>query len=140
MPTKNMPLGKEDAVRLALSYPYNLPKHSYLLTEEGAKPLEGSFNTDQKVPVLACGSNQSPDQLLRKFSGMLADDPIPVTRGYLNGFDVAYSAHISSYGSIPASPVATQGVRSSLAINWLTPLQLERMHDTEALGQNYAFG
>ncbi len=140
MPTKNLTQGKETAVGLALAYPFPLPKESYLLTEEGAQPLPQYPDKNNLIPVLACGSNQSPDQLLRKFSGMLVKDPIPVTKGILHSFDVAYSAHFSNYGSIPASLVEAQGTSVSLAVTWLTKNQLIQMHKTEALGQNYAYG
>ncbi|NQV83440.1 MAG: hypothetical protein HQ494_06420 [Rhodospirillales bacterium] len=90
-------------------------------------------------PVLAVGSNQSPEQLLRKF-----DDPdcgpIPVIRARLVDFDVVYSPHVAAYGSIPATLAYSPGTVVTVFVNWLTPDEEDHMHKTEVPSGNYHFG
>ncbi len=90
-------------------------------------------------PVLAVGSNQSPEQLIRKFNGSNLG-PIPVIRARLKDFDIVYSPHVASYGSIPATLRHSPGTRVTLFVNWLTPAQVARMHETEIPTGNYHFG
>ena len=90
-----------------------------------------------RIPVLAVGSNRSPEQLLRKFSER---DILPVTLIQLCDYDVVYAAHMASYGSIPAVLTRSPGTVIDIGINWLSRIQLERMHETEAIGVNYNFG
>lgn len=92
----------------------------------------------RRVPVLAAGSNRSPEQLLRKFP----DDPEPVyaVRESLIGYDCVYSAHLTSYGAIPATFYPSPGTVVTTFVIWLTARQLDKMHLTEATGVNYQFG
>ena len=89
--------------------------------------------------MLACGSNQSPQQLSIKFSG-LDIGPTPVIRARLRDFDSVYSAHFSRYGSIPATLQHAPGTTVFVFVLWLTSGQREHMHKTEAVGVNYDFG
>lgn len=93
----------------------------------------------KRVAVLSLGSNSSPGQLSRKFADLAGHILIAVIRGQLMNFDVGYSAHITRYGSIPAALAASPGTQVEIFINVLDPAQLEVMHRTESLGQNYAF-
>jgi hypothetical protein len=143
MPIKNRTLGQESDVAAALAYPFAIPKNAFLLTAEGVEPLEmdsGQLAEGPRVPVLAVGSNQSPDRLAHKYDGRLEDETVPVSKGWLRDFDVVYSAHFSSYGSIPATLAECPGVQVSLSVTWLSPRQLQWMHETEAVGLNYGFG
>ena len=64
-------------------------------------PASLELLSDNLVPVLAIGSNGSPQQLARKFpaskfpSGVL----IPVVRAVLEDFDVVYAPLIAAYGA-----------------------------------------
>ena len=103
----------------------------------------GVHNPDglsQRSPVMALGSNASPEQLARKFAGVDDDVIIPVLRGGLADFDVVYAAHFASYGAIPATLEASAGTTAEIAVVFLNPAQLARMHGTEALGANYVYG
>ncbi len=91
-----------------------------------------------RFPVIACGSNASPDQLIRKYNSV-ETDPIYVTLATLPDFVCCYSAHITGYGSIPATIAAMPGVTTECHITWLTEAQLKRMHKTESVGVNYRF-
>lgn len=125
----------------ASQYPYQIPDRSYIM-EDGThrlvdhdQLLEG---LEGRNPILAVGSNLSPQQLGRKFPGT-GDSVIPVTKIHLRHFDSVYSTHFSSYGSIPATLFPVQGTEVSLFINWLNPAQESRMHTTEIASENYRF-
>ncbi|MEX1036718.1 MAG: hypothetical protein WDZ54_12250 [Sneathiella sp.] len=128
----------DDLIALALGYPYPRPSHSYLFSGGTAQELPPETDFDGRVPVLACGSNGSPAQLLRKYGGF-PQTAIPVTAATLCDVVCVYSTHFTGYGSVAAALCAAPGARSSVHINWLTPDQLARMHETEAVGQNYRY-
>ncbi len=133
---------RRDRLRRAKSYPYAIPDHSFLLTDRGyeavtdADPLP---DLGDRWPVLAVGSNQSPDRLADKLAG-LCDSPLPVIRARVVDFDVTYSAHFSRYGAIPATLQQSPGTTVSVFVAWLLSHQLARLHETEAIGINYDFG
>lgn len=129
----------DDPVRRALDYPYAVPDTSYLWDESGVTSVASLPDLRDRHPVIACGSNQSPDQLSRKFAGC-GLGVVPVLETWLNGLDAAHSAHVSSYGAFPATLIDAPGVRARFFVTWLTDAQLTRMHDTEAVGENYVYG
>lgn len=126
----------------AKAYPFAIPGHSYLYVNGETRPLDGEDGAmfAARTPVLASGSNQSPEQLRRKYANGGDDVVIPMTLASLHDFDSVYSAHITSYGSIPSTPHPSPGTVVTLFINWLTAAQLRRMHETEQPGENYHFG
>ena len=121
----------------ALNYPYSYPAYDFVLGNGSTAPLQDRKSLEGRIPVLAVGSNRSPEQLLRKFGDQ---NVLPVTRVKLCDYDVVYAAHIASYGSIPAVLARSPGTIVDIAITWLTKLQLQRMHETEAIGINYDYG
>ncbi|HEY9078415.1 hypothetical protein [Magnetovibrio sp.] len=134
--TKNCP------IRFAKSYPFDIPDSSYVLDKNGWNALPvGGHERDGRHAVIASGSNASPVQLARKYQNHdhLLDQPVYVTRAILCDFDAVYSAHFSSYGSIPATLAHAPGAQSRVFVTWLTDAQLERMHETEAVGVNYDY-
>lgn len=139
MPWK-LPESEAELLRLAKSYPYEAPRTSYLFAQGAARPLtdldhdRGLF--DGRVPVIAHGSNRAPAQLARKY-GPAAE--IPVSLGWLAEHDVVYSAHMTRYGAIASTLRHAPGVRARVAITWLDPDQLDRMHETEG-SETYRFG
>ncbi len=134
-----LPSDPAGLLALATDYPYAAPADSYLFAEGQARGLSAdawaAFDFADRLPVLAHGSNRSPDQLRRKF-GAAAE--IPVTYGRLQGFDVVYAAHVARYGAVTSTLAAVPGVAARVALNWLTPAQLDFMHQTERM--NYAYG
>jgi hypothetical protein len=60
-------------------------------------------------------------------------------KAYLHNFDVVYSAHISPYGSIPATLQFSPKTVVTVYVTFLNGEQLNRMHETESLGVNYSF-
>ncbi len=123
------------SIRRALDYPYDIPDKSYMIIDGEKKEWSKDFDLSGRVPVLACGSNQSPTQLKRKFP----EGTIPVMAGWLEGYDSVYSAHFTSYGSIAATYHNDNDVCSRQMVTWLTDGQLQQMHESEALGVNYIF-
>ena len=87
--------------------------------------------------MIACGSNRAPEQLARKFQDWPLPLRIPVLCAKLNGFDVVYSAHFTRYGAVPATLHPCPGATVDVAVQWLTPAELERMDATEGIGINY---
>jgi hypothetical protein len=121
----------------ALGYPYPYPTYDFIIDKGSLNRLEDRDCLEGRVPVLAIGSNKSPEQLLRKFGHQ---DFLPVTFVKLCDYDVVYAAHMASYGSIPAILTASPGTIIEIAVTWLSKLQLEHMHKTEAIGVNYDYG
>lgn len=125
----------------AFGYPYHIPDHSYLVINQDWQPLgaqEATKHRDNRTPVLAVGSNQSPEQILRKFQG--SDwSPIACEKCTVANFDTVFSAHITSYGSIAAALHPSPGTTVSLFVNWLDDAQLEAMHPTELGHENYVY-
>lgn len=134
-----LPSGRDALLELATGYPYPAPSESYLFAQGQAQRLAPAdwarLDFAGRVPVLAHGSNRSPEQLRRKFG---LEAAIPVTYGWLAGYDVVYAAHVARYGAITSTLLSLAGVRARLAVTWLTAAQLAFMHQTERM--NYTFG
>jgi len=128
---------------LAKGYPYDHPGSSYLYRDGSATPLSAAdaMRFAGRTPVIAHGSNRSPDQLKRKFDYLAGgDSEIPVTRAWLQDHDVVYSAHITRYGAIAANLQHAPGVRVELFVTWLNEVQLAQMHATELGSETYVYG
>jgi len=131
-----------DTYLRAISYPYYIPARCYVVTGDRFDDMPGDLDPDDvsdRQPILALGSNQSPEQLIRKFNGC-GLGPIPVQRAELRDFDIVYSPHVSAYGAIPATLRHSSGTRVRLFVNWLSSAQVVRMHETEVSTGNYHFG
>ncbi|WP_366657546.1 hypothetical protein [Fodinicurvata sp. EGI_FJ10296] len=139
---EHRPEERQNRLDRAFGYPYPAPEHSYLFVDGNAQPLAAHFQADierdGRIPVLAFGSNRAPAQLARKYQGWPTGTTIPVTRALITGWDVVYGSHIASYGSLPACLYPSPGTMATIAVNWLTPSQLDRMHETEG-PHDYAF-
>jgi len=126
------------ALARARDYPYPLPSHSYHWRGGQVFDFDPAL-TAGRTPVLAVGSNQAPAQLTRKFGHDPAVE-IPVQRCRLTDFDTVYSAHIASYGAVPAMLQTAPGTTVTLFVNWLSDQQLPVMHATELSTANYHYG
>lgn len=150
---------EEGAVRLvlerALGYPYPRLESSYLYDSGRVLPLRAertgaglllrvgekrlspeSLDWEQRIPVLAYGSNASPEQLRRKFP----QGTIPVLRGRVKDYDVVFAALIASYGSVPATLFPSPGTVVEVWLTLLTPEQKAVMDRSERLGVAYTLG
>lgn len=119
----------------ARGYPYAIPGESYTWYGGKVAAFDPAMRRD-RTPVLAIGSNQSPDQLTRKFG---REGEIPVQKARLRDFDVYYSAHITGYGSVPAMLQHAPGAEVTLSVNWLDERQLDIMHGTELTAAKYRY-
>ncbi len=131
----------EEILALALGYPYPLPDASFVV--DGAHVTAMTAGNagelrDGRIPVLAVGSNQSPEQIVRKFSHMDCP-PIPAERCIVHDFDSVYSAHVTGYGSIASCLHPSPGTQVTLFVNWLHDDHMERMHETELGNENYCY-
>ena len=127
-----------DPVAHALRYPFDPPTESYVFQGGRARPMDRNLDIDDRMPVIASGSNASPTRLAEKF-GHDGDTVIPVETATLSGHVAAYSAHVARYGSIAATLHPQTDAEAAVHVTWLTPEQCERMHETEAIGLNYGF-
>lgn len=119
-----------------------LDKGSKLKIKDYLASREINLETDfsDRFVVLGYGSNSSLQQLHKKFSNFSGDVIIPVVKAQFLHFDIVYSAHISSYGSIPATLQYSPKTSVETFVTYLSELQLHYMHKTEALGRNYCLG
>lgn len=125
----------------ARGYPYHIPERSYMITNGDHVVVDHDDyleDMDNRRPVLAVGSNMSPQQLARKFPAPHGGT-IPVTRIQLLHFDSVYSTHFSSYGAIPATLFPSPGTEVTLFVTWLDEAQEQHMHSTEIASENYHF-
>ncbi|MGI9500295.1 MAG: hypothetical protein ACR2P3_09665 [Geminicoccaceae bacterium] len=116
-------------IRHAESYPFARPACSYLFEGGAMRPLpKGACHG--RLPVIASGSNASPDRLAAKFG---IGDVIPVTRAVLEGFAVVFAGHFTAYGAMPATLCPHQDASTTVWLTWLTSAQLSVMHQSEGV-------
>lgn len=113
----------------AENYPFARPACSYLFDGGVMRPLPERA-TDGRIPVIASGSNASPERLRAKFG---LDHRIAVTRATLRHFAVVFAGHFTAYGAVPATLCAHEGAVTDVWITWLTPEQLTMMHRSEGV-------
>lgn len=118
----------DPTLQRAAGYPYDITETSFTFRDGEATVFDPAL-TQGRHPVIGYGSNQSPQRLRQKYGATHA--PIPVQRGRLADHDVVYSAHFSSYGSLPAALRHVDDTVVSVAVNWLDDEQLAAMHPTE---------
>lgn len=117
-------------VERAMRYPYAVPARAFAqLRHETLSPDDVEIDLAERAPLLAYGSNGSPEVLGRKLA--LSADPVFVEPAWLHDFDVVYSAHISPYGAIPATLQRSPGTAVRVAVLHLTPEQLTLLSATE---------
>lgn len=116
-----------------MRYPYAVPARPFVQHgHQTLSPDDVGIDPAERTPLLAYGSNGSPEVLARKLS--LSADPVLVEPAWLHDFDVVYSAHISPYGAVPATLQRSSGTAARVAVLHLTPEQLRLIAVTE---ENY---
>ncbi|WP_330341503.1 hypothetical protein [Streptomyces sp. NBC_00557] len=124
-------LGLADAPRdHPLTYPGAWPAGSGLLYGDRMLPLE-RLVYDDRVPVLAVGSNACPGQLRHKMAESGLESAVPMVRSRVSGLDVGVSAHVSRVGYVSASPVTSPRALRELFVIWLDGSQLEVIDASE---------
>jgi hypothetical protein len=130
------------ALARAFEYPWERPTGSYLLTPAGVDLLkrmspaerdaaigEYAAGADERLPLLAIGSNGAPDVLVRKFAHFPepTDRSVLVLTGRLRDFDVGVAAQPAIYGSMPATLFASPGTAVRVALLWVTAAQFTQL-------------
>ena len=126
----------------AIGYPWARPAGSYRLTSAGTEPLaelsaaereaaiaELGSEADGRVPVLAIGSNASPEALELKFAHFAeeSDRTALALTGRLHDFDVGAAAQPTIYGSMPATLFPSPGTAVCATVLWVTPAQFTQL-------------
>ncbi len=113
-----------------LLYPGAWPRDSGLLDGPRLLPLDRLVYED-RVPVLAVGSNASPGQLRHKMAESGIITPLPMVRARVTGVGIGVSAHVSLIGYVSNSPVAAPGAVCGLFVLWLDARQLRVIDASE---------
>lgn len=132
----------EQVFNIGSGYPWARPGGSFILGD-GEGRLLAELAPDQqagiieqfsgegsaRTPMLAIGSNASPEGLWRKFAHFedAADRTLLAITGRLCGFDVGASAELAFYGALPATIFPSPGTEVSVTALWLTHRQLTQL-------------
>jgi len=130
-------------------YPGQIPDYSYVLVRDTVRPFEagstgglldalgdsllrlGAAPLEQRHPVLFYGSNAAPAQLARKYANSSAGFVVPAVLGAVDGVDAVYSCHVSPYGAVPATLIASPGTSLSVHVGILQHEQIVVLDKTE---------
>jgi hypothetical protein len=127
---------QSEVVQRALGYPYAIPERSFVQVGERTFGLgELEVDLSERIALLAYGANAAPEALARKLRENA--EPLPLLRATLSGFDVVYSAHVSAYGSVPATLHPSPGTEVDVFVAHPSAEQLELISATEP---NYELG
>lgn len=123
----------------AAGYPWDRPGASCLIEDERARLL-ADLPADERAaalaegsgpgrfPLLAFGSNTSPQTLARKFAHLPAPDRrLLAVSGRLHGFDVGAAAHPTGYGALPATIFPSDGTAVQAAVLWVNEAQFTQL-------------
>jgi hypothetical protein len=113
---------RDEIVARALGYPFPRPDTSVLIADGRVRELT-RLDARGRTPVLAYGSNASPESLGWKFPDE-RDATVPLVRGRLRDLDVVYSSHIAVYGSVPATLHRSPATEVETFVAYLTDNQL----------------
>ena len=119
-----------ELVQRATTYPYAIPARSFMQVGERTLELPASGDLSGRRALLAYGSNAAPEVLARKLAAA-PDVPLPVIQAELDDFDVVYSAHVSAYGSVPATLHRSPGTTVAVHVAYPDSAQLRLLLATE---------
>jgi hypothetical protein len=123
--------GAGEIVKRALGYPYATPRRSFIqLGDRTLIPPPRGPDLRAREPLLAYGANAAPEALARKLAP-LPDEPLPVLRAELDGYDVVYSAHVSPHGAVPATLHPSPGTTVRVFVAYPTEQQRQLLTETE---------
>jgi hypothetical protein len=120
-----------------LLYPGAWPTESGLLSGDHLLPLDRLVHDEDRVPVLAVGSNGCPGQLRGKMAESGITSPVPMVKAYVTGIDVGVSAHVSRLGYVSASPFQAPDTVRELFVTWLDAEQLAVIDASEGVPLPY---
>ncbi len=131
-----------EAFALGTGYPWPRPDGSFVLSEGEGRLLadldparraalvdEFAGPSSSRTPMLAIGSNASPEGLWRKFGHFEdpADRTLLAVNGHLHDFDIGATAELALYGALPATIFPSPGTRVNAMAVWLTDAQLTQL-------------
>ncbi len=92
------------------------------------------YKIEDTIPVITYGASVNPMSLMKKLEGF-EDMPelvtVPTIKGSLKGYDVVYTPRISTYGSIPATLVPSEGTTVECWLNLFLPIHMPHVHKKE---------
>lgn len=129
----------------AIGYPWDRPRGSCLVTDEGVEDLSdmGARRRDElvsayvdesadRVPLLAYGANGSPARLALKLAHLPdGHHEALIIVGDLEDFDVGAAAQPPMWSSMPATLIPSPGTAVRVAVLLLTPVQFTALWWTE---------
>ncbi|TQL51778.1 hypothetical protein [Ornithinicoccus hortensis] len=115
----------------ASGYPWAGPVRSGVIRPGGLVPggLSAAATTG-RTPVVAVGSNASPEVLRRKLADHLSPG-IPIAPAVVDDLMVGHSAHVSARGYVAAAPGRVEGASAPVAVCWFDEEQLAALDATE---------
>ena len=147
---------RDTLLERALQYPYSAPINSFVFTQGTAIPIDSWLANhhydcwqqallsqqhlcgEEFIPVIAYGSNRSPAQLRKKY-GRNINTPIISIAAILHHHDIVRSAHFTSYATLAATILPAANTKVEVFVQYLSPNNLNQLHQTEALGHNYDY-
>lgn len=113
-------------------YPWAVPPVTGVVGPGGLEvgPLPSHRALAARTPVVAVGSNASPDVLVTKLGDLLVTG-LPVAPAVVEDITVGHFAQVAVRGFVAAAPARDPGVRSDLAVGWFDEAQLARLDETE---------
>jgi hypothetical protein len=96
-----------------------------------------TIEIDDVVALIAAGSNGSTEQLARKWRDRRSARPTVIAPAQVHGAVSVYSAHVTGYGSVPATMHPGAGATADLHVLMIPAEELGHMNATESLGVNY---
>lgn len=130
----------------AIGYPWPRPAGSYLLADGAVEELDdhdgrakrvaayvdAGGDRQPRIPLLAYGSNGSPERLAAKFAHLSGGDrDALIVAGRLTGFDVGASALPPVWRAMPATLFPSPGTEVRIAVLFATPAQFTALSWTE---------
>jgi len=131
-----------EAFETGTGYPWPRPEGSFVLDQgedrllndldmSSRQALLEEFTGEEsgRTPMLAIGSNASPEGLWRKFAHFeeAGNRTVLAVTGRLEDFDVGASAELALYGALPATIFPSPGTRVNTTAVWLTDAQLKQL-------------
>lgn len=129
-----------------ICYPGQLPEGSFVYFESGLlelseqSPLQDATATlhrlnstplDERIAVLAHGTNANPAQIAKKMANLDSDRTVPFLLGDVKELTPIYAGHIAAYGAIPATLDAVAGEQNKIFLAFFTQPQLKAIVNSE---------
>lgn len=84
-----------------------------------------------RIPVIAIGSNSSPDVMIKKFNDKGMSGDFAILQATINDHSVAHGAFVGAKGTIPATLIPDQGSSTHITVGFYTKEQADALTTTE---------